>query len=232
MTVSLLIPQDCVTGTYHAHPKCKKFFVCVNQMLIAQSCAPGLIWRQDKTQCDFPSATSCSDKRQGVSAPLIDASNTDNNGINIEKIIPSKNNQYFILQKHLILVLRSIKKFLLLSEYCNNGEYASFPSDCKRYQHCIFGKFEEFSCSGGLYWNQVRSKCTHAHLFWRQHRVSCRSLLLNIVINQQLRQLVNECYMLNLLCSSCIRNIKISMIVHNSKQVKQLQHNYLRLFKK
>lgn len=69
--------QDCVTGTYHAHPKCEKFFVCVNGMLIGQNCAPGLVWRQDRTQCDFPSAYSCTDRRQGVSAPLIDASGVE-----------------------------------------------------------------------------------------------------------------------------------------------------------
>lgn len=69
--------QGCSTGTYHSHPKCEKFYVCVNGMLIAQSCAPGLVWRPDRSQCDFPNSASCTDRRQGASAPMIDATNIE-----------------------------------------------------------------------------------------------------------------------------------------------------------
>lgn len=65
--------QGCITGTYHAHPKCEKFFVCVNDLLIAQSCAPGLVWNAEKSQCDFPSSVSCSDRRQIMSAAITEA---------------------------------------------------------------------------------------------------------------------------------------------------------------
>lgn len=37
----------------------------MNSVLVTQSCAPGLVWRPDRSQCDFPSATSCSDRREG-----------------------------------------------------------------------------------------------------------------------------------------------------------------------
>lgn len=47
----------------------------------------------------------------------------------------------------------------IFTVYCQNGEYAMLPSDCTRYRHCLFGKFEEFACSAGLHWNQVRSEC-------------------------------------------------------------------------
>lgn len=45
-------------------------------MLITQSCAPGLVWRPDRSQCDFPSSKSCTDKRQGVPAAVIDNTNS------------------------------------------------------------------------------------------------------------------------------------------------------------
>lgn len=67
--------QQCRTGTYHGHPRCDKFYVCVNNMLIAQSCAPGLVWRVDRSQCDFPTANSCSDRNHD-SEPMSDASHT------------------------------------------------------------------------------------------------------------------------------------------------------------
>lgn len=44
-----------------------------------------------------------------------------------------------------------------LSEYCETGAYATLPTDCTRYLHCLFGKFEEFTCSAGLHWNQVNN---------------------------------------------------------------------------
>ncbi|XP_026329984.1 probable chitinase 10 isoform X2 [Hyposmocoma kahamanoa] len=116
----------CTTGSYYPHPKCEKFFVCVNGMMIAQSCAPGLVWHPGRSQCDFPSPASCNDRRQIASAALTDASKPQNS----VQII-----------------------------YCQNGEYAMLPSDCTRYQHCLFGKFEEFACSAGLHWNQDKQIC-------------------------------------------------------------------------
>ncbi|KAI5633063.1 glycosyl hydrolases family 18 domain-containing protein [Phthorimaea operculella] len=121
--------ERCQTGGYYAHPKCEKFFVCVNGMLIAQSCAPGLVWNAQRSQCDFPTATACSDRRQ-VSAAMVDATKPDASHDEEQE-----------------------------TEYCNNGEYAKLESDCTRYRHCIFGKFQEFACSPGLHWNQEKSIC-------------------------------------------------------------------------
>ncbi|XP_061712227.1 probable chitinase 10 isoform X1 [Cydia pomonella] len=55
-------PSRCQTGTYHPHPQCEKFYVCVNGQLVAQSCAPGLVWGPNG-QCDFPRKDSCGDRR-------------------------------------------------------------------------------------------------------------------------------------------------------------------------
>ncbi|KAM3963585.1 chitinase-related protein 1 isoform 2-T3 [Aphomia sociella] len=121
----------CITGTYHSHPKCKKFYVCVNGVLVAQSCAPGLIWRPDRSQCDFPNAASCSDRRESIS-PLMMATKQ-----------PEATAQMIVAQ----------------SAFCTNGEYAGNPFDCGRYRHCLFGKYEEFSCNSGLHWNQEKNIC-------------------------------------------------------------------------
>lgn len=120
--------KGCNTGTYHPHPKCEKFYVCVNGMLITQSCAPGLVWRPDRSQCDFPGTSSCTDNRQ--------------NGL-----ITDTNSQSTVMQ------IQEQPK------YCESGSYAQLPSDCTRYLHCLFGKFEEFACSAGLHWNQDKQIC-------------------------------------------------------------------------
>lgn len=52
---------------------------------------------------------------------------------------------------HPILKSRPYK----ISAICENGEYAVYPGDCTRYRHCLFGKFEVYSCSSGLHWNKV-----------------------------------------------------------------------------
>ncbi|XP_050672534.1 probable chitinase 10 isoform X2 [Leptidea sinapis] len=120
-------PTRCRTGTYHPHPRCEKFYVCVNGVLVTQSCAPGLVWRHETSQCDFPDRNSCSDRRQvgSVSEP-----NKPNAEIQVEP-----------------------------EPVCENGQYAKDPNDCSRYLHCLFGKYEEFSCAAGLHWNQERQIC-------------------------------------------------------------------------
>lgn len=75
-----------------------------------------------------------------------------NFGLGIEK--PAKAHNTF--DTNILHHLRFISKvFVLLSAFCESGQYANDPTDCTRYLHCLFGKFEEFSCSAGLHWNQV-----------------------------------------------------------------------------
>ncbi|CAH4032079.1 unnamed protein product [Pieris brassicae] len=121
-------PPRCRTGTYHPHPRCEKFYVCVNGVLVAQSCAPGLVWRHERSQCDFPTQSSCTDRRQVIP------------GVSDTK--PSASFQ--VDEK---------------PTFCENGQYAVNPSDCSRYMHCLFGKYEEFACSPGLHWNQDKQIC-------------------------------------------------------------------------
>lgn len=51
--------QSCNNGAYYAHNECDMFNICVNNRLIAQVCAPGLIWNQEETMCDYASKTTC-----------------------------------------------------------------------------------------------------------------------------------------------------------------------------
>ncbi|KAI8435064.1 hypothetical protein MSG28_003474 [Choristoneura fumiferana] len=77
-------PERCQTGTYHPHPHCEKFFVCVNGMMIAQSCAPGLVWSATLSQCDFPNKDSCGRRQavkpDGTSMQLVEQTKICNNG--------------------------------------------------------------------------------------------------------------------------------------------------------
>lgn len=120
--------MHCRTGTYHTHHLCNKFFVCVNSMLVTQSCAPGLVWNPDRSQCDFPTANSCTDRRHSSSSSMMDESH-------------------------------DLSSPLMQATFCENGEYSAHPDDCTRYQHCLFGKFEIYSCSPGLHWNEDKQTC-------------------------------------------------------------------------
>ncbi|KAJ8980547.1 hypothetical protein NQ317_001054 [Molorchus minor] len=50
---------DCQTGTYYPHEQCSQFYVCVNQQLIPQSCAPGLNWNTERGMCDWGYRVNC-----------------------------------------------------------------------------------------------------------------------------------------------------------------------------
>ncbi|XP_050304967.1 probable chitinase 10 isoform X2 [Anthonomus grandis grandis] len=51
--------MDCDTGAYYPHEKCNMFYVCVNNQLLAQSCAPGLNWDDHKGMCDYMYKVKC-----------------------------------------------------------------------------------------------------------------------------------------------------------------------------
>ncbi|XP_026687735.1 probable chitinase 10 [Diaphorina citri] len=44
-------------------------------------------------------------------------------------------------------------------ESCQEGEFAAYPSDCNKYQYCIWGSYQVASCSPGLYWNDKMKTC-------------------------------------------------------------------------
>lgn len=58
-TTETSLQEKCQTGQYYAHEQCNKFYVCVNGILITQSCAPGLSWNTDKLMCDWDHRIRC-----------------------------------------------------------------------------------------------------------------------------------------------------------------------------
>nr|AMT75074.1 chitinase Cht10 [Locusta migratoria] len=54
--------SECVNGQYYPVPgSCKSFYICVNGRLIKQTCAPGLVWNQDQTMCDWGFNVKCAE---------------------------------------------------------------------------------------------------------------------------------------------------------------------------
>lgn len=58
-TTETSLQEKCQTGQYYPHEQCNKFYVCVNGVLITQSCAPGLSWNTDKLMCDWDHRIRC-----------------------------------------------------------------------------------------------------------------------------------------------------------------------------
>lgn len=44
-------------------------------------------------------------------------------------------------------------------EPCQEGDFAPYPSDCNKYQYCIWGSYQVASCSAGLHWNDKMKTC-------------------------------------------------------------------------
>ncbi|XP_060530054.1 probable chitinase 10 [Cylas formicarius] len=42
---------------------------------------------------------------------------------------------------------------------CDENAFASFPGDCSKYMHCLWGKFEVYQCAPGLYWSDKNKIC-------------------------------------------------------------------------
>lgn len=54
------LPNCFTDGTLHPHPtECSQFFICVNNSLWEQECAPGLHWNRSQEKCDTPEAAQC-----------------------------------------------------------------------------------------------------------------------------------------------------------------------------
>lgn len=58
-TVTSQFADGCNTGEYYPHEDCSQFYVCVNNKLVSQSCAPGLSWSTEKNMCDWKYKVRC-----------------------------------------------------------------------------------------------------------------------------------------------------------------------------
>ncbi|KAL3269272.1 hypothetical protein HHI36_008350 [Cryptolaemus montrouzieri] len=57
---------SCQNGEYYPHEVCSNFFICDNDQLVVQSCAPGLNWNVDEQVCDWPYRVKCSNRKKLV----------------------------------------------------------------------------------------------------------------------------------------------------------------------
>lgn len=55
---------SCINGQYYPHESCGNFYICDNNQLIVQSCAPGLNWNIDSQICDWPFKVRCTTRRK------------------------------------------------------------------------------------------------------------------------------------------------------------------------
>lgn len=60
------VQEGCVNGAYYPHADCTHFYVCFNDGLVAQSCAPGLIYDTEKHMCDWSFKVKCGDRKKFV----------------------------------------------------------------------------------------------------------------------------------------------------------------------
>ncbi|KAG5889208.1 hypothetical protein JTB14_033286 [Gonioctena quinquepunctata] len=58
------IEQGCGNGAYYPHEKCDLFYVCFNDKLIAQKCAPGLSFNAKTGICDWSFKVKCTGRKK------------------------------------------------------------------------------------------------------------------------------------------------------------------------
>lgn len=49
----------CNSGQYYPHNDCSRFYICVNEKLVAQDCGPGLQWSQKMLGCNHEAIVRC-----------------------------------------------------------------------------------------------------------------------------------------------------------------------------
>lgn len=56
----VITAEQCSSGQYYPDPgSCTTFYICVNGIPIKQTCAPGLVWNQAQTMCDWTFNVQC-----------------------------------------------------------------------------------------------------------------------------------------------------------------------------
>lgn len=58
------IQEGCTNGAYYPHAECNFFYVCFNDKLVAQSCAPGLMYNVDGHMCDWSFKVKCGNRKK------------------------------------------------------------------------------------------------------------------------------------------------------------------------
>lgn len=58
------IQEGCTNGGYYPHAECNYFYVCFNDKLVPQPCAPGLMYNTDKHMCDWSFKVKCGNRKK------------------------------------------------------------------------------------------------------------------------------------------------------------------------
>lgn len=133
--------SNCDEGAYYPHEHCSQFYICVNNNLMAQNCAPGLNWDPNRGMCDWKFKVQCSGRRR------------------LAEKFTVLHNLAVYSEFTWIDQFRNDWKFIYAGPQpystCQQNIFAPYPGDCTQYLQCLWGKYEVFHCSPGLYWNSV-----------------------------------------------------------------------------
>lgn len=58
------VQEGCTNGAYYPHADCNHFYVCFNDQLVAQTCAPGLMYDVDTHMCDWSFKVKCGQRKK------------------------------------------------------------------------------------------------------------------------------------------------------------------------
>ncbi|CAG9819069.1 unnamed protein product [Phaedon cochleariae] len=68
MTTTQITPSqtECNNGAYYPHERCSHFYVCYNNQLVAQRCAPGLSFDAQTGMCDWSFKVKCVGRKKAA----------------------------------------------------------------------------------------------------------------------------------------------------------------------
>ncbi|KAF9410960.1 hypothetical protein HW555_010092 [Spodoptera exigua] len=162
---SSLEGSTCGGNDMHApSTTCDSYLLCVGGRWRKQLCPPGLHWDKRTRRCDWVEFAMCEGLQHRHISRASQASCGGQTAASVTSPPPlhALTSDRATLQSATPPTLQSTMMQQLNEEppkYCESGTYAQLPSDCTRYLHCLFGKFEEFACSAGLHWNQEKQIC-------------------------------------------------------------------------
>lgn len=58
------VQEGCTTGAYYPHADCTHFYVCFNNELVPQPCAPGLMYDTESRMCDWSFKVKCGQRKK------------------------------------------------------------------------------------------------------------------------------------------------------------------------
>ena len=126
--------SKCNNGQYYPSKMCDKFFICVNNKKVKQSCPPGLQWSQEITQCDWEENVKCISRKKYLRILTIQS----------QRFGTTMNAAF----------LRAVA-----GDACNGQNYIAYPGHCSEYLICNWDKLFASECPDKLEWNDNVKSC-------------------------------------------------------------------------